>query len=295
MMQAFRTNIARLPQFAGAGFSDEDAEQMRVAAREKLEAMASAARGPLCVLSAEEISSFDEAELEEMRRFLAPLFDAIEIFLYVRPLKERMESAFQEVLKTRYQSLEKRFSLNYMGLARNFDAVFGEDRVHFFEFSRERFPGGSVVAHFLQAAGANVQTSENMTRNERLSKEAVQLLYAYRLLFPQQQEGEEALLDNLATLGSTPFHFHSELYHKLLHTGPNAARNFSERAGFSVDEDIERHDSLAIRGEDDLLDFPRESIRWLSRQLPLRENLKLRLFSSKENVARAMDSLRGLT
>jgi len=292
MMQAFRENLPEQPHFTHEKLTASEVAHIRHAAREKLKTLCRETGHPVSILSAEEVSTFTVPELEDIYRFMQPFFDDIEIILYVRPLKARMESTYQEVLKTRYRSLEQQFPLNYMGLARNFDSVFGRENVHFFKFSREAFPGGNLIAHFLKSVGVSAAAPDSGADNPRLSREAVQLLYAYRLHYPHQQRGEEALLQKLAVLGETPFHFHSTLFHHLLHTGKNASRRFAERAGFSVDEDIESHDDKGIRDERDLLVIPRESVRWLNDQLSTRGKLAYRRSSRPKKIAQALNSLR---
>lgn len=295
MAQAFKHDLANDPEFANANYSQDDLQGLRGTARDRLSRLARDAQVPLCILSAEILSTFDEQELADTQAFMADFFDAVEVFIYVRPLKARMESGLQEILKTRYQSLAERVPLNYMGLSRKFDQAFGRDHVHFFKFSRDTFSDGGVVGHFLAAAGIDGQPTAEQPANPRLSKEAVQLLYAYRKYFPRSQRGDQALLNRLAELGQTPFHLHSSLFYELLHTGPNAARRFAERAGFSVEEDIQRHDDVGIRNEDDMLAFPRESIQWLHGQLSLAHKLKFRRSSRPEKVAQALNSLRSAT
>ena len=53
-----------------------------------------------------------------MRDFFAPEFDEIQVFIYVRPIKERIESGFQEVLKTRFRSINHRIPNELYGHGR---------------------------------------------------------------------------------------------------------------------------------------------------------------------------------
>jgi len=291
MIQAFHHNLAQLPHFQHAKFSDRDIEFMKCAARERFYEMVAATSKPNSVLSAEDISIFTIPELEDLYQFLAPLFQELEVIIYVRPVKARMESAFQEVLKTRYRSLEQQFHLNYIGMARNFDSVFGRDKVHFYLFSRKSLPKGDIVTHFLNAAGLTGASVENTVDNIRLSKESVQLLYIYRLHFPEVLPGDDQRVRALSALEGDPFHFHSNLFQKLLRTGKNASEKFAQRAGFSIDEDIYANDDIGIRTEDDLMKPSSQSISWLHEQLSCTDTLSLPRSSDPETIARAVHAL----
>lgn len=290
-MQAFKVDLATQPGFAGSGFGEDEVALMAAAAREKLATMCESTTSSTCVLSAEDICTFTVAELGSLKRFIDPLFDSIDIILYVRPLKDRMESGFQEILKTRFRAIDQRFPLNYMRLALNFDEVFNQERVHFFKFAPETFPDGDIVTHFLAQVGAPAPAGKAGRDNSRMSKEAVQLLYAYRKYFTTQDEHDAEIVSRLEGVGSTPFHFHSALFRRLLHTGKNASARFEQRAGFSIEHDIQANDAIGIKGEEDLLAFPAESIRWLSKQLTLKEKLKFRRSRRPDRVAQALRSL----
>ena len=236
-----------------------------------------------------------EDELREMRDFFAPDFDSIEVFIYVRPVKERIESGFQEVLKTRFRSIYHRIPMDYMALAQKFDAVFASANIHFFRYNRATLPGGGIIAHFLRQLSAPYIAMDTAISNTRLSREAVQLLYAYRMAYGHQQRGDEALirkLENLSGLDTTPFHFHSCLYKEILLTDESAAHRFSRRSGFSVEENISAYDAIGIRGEADLLDISNQTTEWLHSNLPMAAKLAFRKSRSPRKIARALNSMR---
>lgn len=291
MMRAFKENLADLPHFEHENWSESAVQEIREAAIEELKVIAHKATKPTAILSAEEVSTFSVDELRSVQEFMSAHFEEIEIVLYVRPVKSLMESTFQEILKTRFTGLEERFGISYMGMSRKFDSVFGEDNVKFFRFSREAFPQGSVVTHFLAHAGITDHIDEPSADNTRLCREAVQLLYIYRLYYPHVQKHDRELVRILSTLEGIPFYFHSELFHKLLHTGPRASQDFEKRSGFSLDENLEAHDDTGIRTEKDLTVIPWSSLKWLHRRLRLKVRLKLLWSRTPRKIAQAVNNL----
>ena len=296
-LHAFKTDLEKTPGFEHLDLTQTELGNIRRKAREDLRRVITSTSAGKYIISAEDISTFSEDELREMRDFFAPEFDDIEVFIYVRPVKERIESGFQEVLKTRFRSISHRISMNYMMLAQRFDAVFGPANIHFFRYSRSVFPNGSIITHFFQQLGIPHITVDAATSNTRLSRQAVQLLYAYRMRYPHQQRGDQGLirkLESLTRADSTPFHFHSCLYNEVLMTDESAARCFAKRSGFSVDENISAHDSIGIRGEDDLLDISKQTIEWLHSNLSMAAKLVFRKSHSPRKIARALNSMRKL-
>jgi len=77
-------------------------------------------------------------------------------------------------------------------------------------------------------------------------------------------------------------------------TDESAARCFAKRSGFSVDENISAHDSIGIRGEDDLLDISKQTIEWLHSNLSMAAKLVFRKSHSPRKIARALNSMRKL-
>ena len=297
VLQAFKTELEKTPRFQHLDLTGPALMNIRRKTREELRRVITSTRAGKHIISAEDISTFSEDELREMRDFFAPQFDEIQVFIYVRPIKERIESGFQEVLKTRFRSINHCIPMNYMRLAQKFDAVFGPANTHFFRYSRSDFPNGSIIDHFLRQLGIPHIAVDAAISNTRLSRQAVQLLYAYRMRYPHQQRGDQALirkLESLTTADSTRFHFHSCLYNEVLLTDESAARCFAKRSGFSVDENISAHDSIGIRGEDDLLDISKQTIEWLHSNLSMAAKLVFRKSHSPRKIARALNSMRKL-
>ena len=95
---------------------------------------------------------------------------------------------------------------------------------------------------------------------------AIQLLYVYRMFYPSQVERDRRMVARLEQLSGKPLHFHSELYNQLIVLTPEEEARFEERAGFSIAENLQADDDIAIRCEEDLLAIPERSIAWLYAQ-----------------------------
>ena len=265
MLHAFKRDLAELPAFRHLQLTETDVCELRERARERLHSLAMQCQASLAVLSAEAIASFSLGELNEMKCFLAPLFSRVEIHQYFRPMKSRMESAYQERLKHRFASLEKKFHLGYNRRIELLDEIFGRENVNIHKYDATEFPGGDVVAHFLSALDLPVEQSAlSQSYNEGLSLPAVQLLYVYRKFNPSLTPADRAIVKQLSHMPGDPFRFHSALYHELLANGPNAVFLFEQRVGFSITENLTADDAIGIRSEQDLAEIPQQSLRWLS-------------------------------
>lgn len=268
MLQAFKQDLGALPTYRHKALSVERLSTARSRARKRLEDALSGITAPRAVLSAESISLFTPEETQDLHAFLSPHFSSITVFQYVRPMKSRLESAFQEKLKHRYVALEDPFKLNYFRRARILAQAFGRDNLRIFKFDSRLFPRGDVVCHFLTQLGLPLpEHSSETDANLGLSLPAVQLLYAYRRVHRDRRDRDGVIVERLAGLQGPPFRIHSELYRNIIARTPRQRSNFEALAGFSLDEKIDVDDAIAVRGEADLLDIPQMAVDWLAAEL----------------------------
>lgn len=268
MLQAFKQDLGALPTYRHKALGDERLAAVRSRARRRLEDVLSGITAPLAVLSAESISLFTAEETQDLQAFLSPYFSTITVFQYVRPMKSRLESAFQEKLKRRYVALDDPFTLNYFRRARVLARAFGRDNLRIFKFDSGLFPRGDVVCHFLAQLGLPPpECSSGTDANLGLSLPAVQLLYAYRLVHRNRREHDAVIVERLAGLQGPPFRIHSELYREIIATTPRERSKFEVLAGFSLDEQIDADDAAAVRTEADLLEIPQHALDWLATEL----------------------------
>ena len=268
MLQAFKQDVAELPAFRHRQLTAEEVEVKRQRARAQLTKLASAVTAPLTILSAESIGTFNSEELQSLRDVLAPHFDDISLHQYFRPLKARMESAFQEKLKHTAASLMQTYRLAYCRTIELQDAVFGAEQVISYKYDEALFPQGDVVLDFLAQLGVTApQAQAARPVNVSLSLHAIQLLYVYRRYYTTPCAQDKAVVRRLKALPGPPLRFHSELYRQLVVIRPGEVERFEQRAGFSVEQDVTADDELGIRDPQDLLTIPAASRAWLQQQV----------------------------
>lgn len=268
MLAAFKADLGALPKYRHKGHSAEHLAKIRRRARKRLERAIAAITAPRAVLSAEAVSLFTQAEMVDLQAFLAPHFASITVVLYVRPMKSRLESAFQEKLKHRHAAFDEPFRLNYFRRASALAAAFGRDNLRIYRFDTRLFPRGDVVCHFLAELGLPLPESGSDTdANLGLSLPAVQLLYAYRQRYRSPSRRDTAVLARLAALPGPPFRFHSSLYREIISSAPRGVSEFEALAGFSLDEEIAADDAVAVRSEADLTAIPDTALAWLAGEL----------------------------
>lgn len=266
VLESFKNDLGRVPVYRAQKLPEKKLGQVRERARQQLTAVLQSVRKPNAILSAESISLFRKGECVELREFLAEYFGRIRLVLYVRPVKSRVESAFQERLKTRYSRPDKSIVVNFRQRISVFDEVFGRENVTVKRYDRGDFPGGSVVRDFLGNLGLEAAPEQLMQSNESLSLPAVQLLYVYRKFFPHKLPGDDALLAKLSSLDGGKFRMHSELVDRCVLVRDGSLEWLQERAGINLNEASLGTDKGAIKSESDLFDIPRSSLQWLEDQ-----------------------------
>jgi hypothetical protein len=263
IMQAFKNDLADQPQFKRQQMTSEDVSKTRHIARNQIGKIVRGINSKHTILSAEAISVLKPDEREDLHQFFSQFYDEIKVHIYIRPLKSRIESAYQEILKTRFRSLEQRFAISFEASIGTFDRIFGRSNVHLYKFSRNEFPGGSVVKHFAKQVGIQCPDEVLTDGNVGLSFPAVQLLYCYRRIFPEWRKNDDRRLQVLSELGGHSFHFHSDLCQNLLSNPEGDAEWLETRAGFSISEDAYVHNHIGVKSEQDLTDISSETFNFL--------------------------------
>jgi hypothetical protein len=194
-------------------------------------------------------------------------YDNILVYIYLRPIKSRIESAFQEALKTRFRGLDQKFLVVFESLIGKFDKVFGRDNVIVSKYSKDEFPGGDVVGHFLAQIGLDTFNVEPQgSVNSSLSLPAIQLLYIYRLYFPNRDRRDLERVRKLQQLSDDPFRFHSQLYGELVDLRDGDFDWLQNRVGFVLTEVIDADDAIGVREEADLTRVSDTALDWLKSQ-----------------------------
>jgi hypothetical protein len=263
IMQAFKNDLADQPQFKRDRLTPAEVSKSRHNARSRFEKIVNGINSEHTVLSAEAICALEPDECENLYQFFSQFYDELRVHIYIRPTKSRIESAYQECLKARFRSLEQRFPISFEQGIGTFDRVFGRRNVHLYKFSRSEFPEGSVVKHFINQVGMQCPEDAFTDENIGLSLPAIQLLYCYRRIFPEWKKDDSRRLQLLSELQGCPFHFHSDLYEKLLYNPDGDTSWLETRAGFSISEDVYAHNHTGVESEQDLTNISSETFDFL--------------------------------
>ena len=292
MLQAFKRDYGDTPQYSGPKLSIQEAREIQKNARGRINTIIEQINCPNMILSAESISTFRQEEHEDLRDFFAQYFSELKIYIYLRPHKSRIESAFQEILKTRYRGLEQQFILIFEKAIAKIDAVYGRDQLNISKYCRSNFTDSDVVSHFLEQLGLTRTEHFSEGENVSLSLPAIQLLYIYRKHFPGTDKNDSNRVKKLSKLTGRPFHLHSDLFQRLLLTKEGDLEWLKRRTGISLHEDIEEHDSYSIRNEADLINISNETLGWLKRQQRGWFRPTKSLGNSTSSIAKGVRSLR---
>lgn len=230
--------------------------------------------GENCLLSAEWLSVADQQQLTELRDLLLTQVSDIAVVAYVRRPKSYMESAFQERLKTDPLLFDfDGLYPNYRYYLEPFDRVFGKENVQFWKFDPAGFTDQCVVQDFCRRLDIAFPTQRIKRKNESISLAATALLYTYRkylnaLNADRRFSAREniLLIKRIGQLKGGKLRFASDVIEPVLKAHQDDICWMEERLGQSLQETYD-YDDEAIRSEDDLLNYPPESVMWLAEQL----------------------------
>ena len=291
MLEAFKRDYITGPAYNGPRLSSREARMSQERAKDKLIAGIQKSDSENIILSAESIGTYSLQEHEMVREFFSDYFSDIKLYLYARPHKSRIESAFQEILKVAYRGLDEQFVMIFKRLIGDIDRVYGADKVNVKKYCSDSFVDGDVVTDFLNQLGLSRENHRVTRRNTSLSMPAVQLLYIYRMYFPRGKWRDKLLVDRLLTLEGERFRMHSELFNRLLVTREDDLEWLRARAGFSLEEDITQHDAFGIKNERSLTEISDQTRNWLMEQRSGWFGGRRRLDSSPENIAKTLRAL----
>ncbi len=267
MLQAFKHDLEKMPVFCEEPMDSARREQVRERAMARLEAVLRQDGDRTAILSAESICTFDATDTALLYETVSRHFDEVRVVLYVRPIYSRVQSAFQERLKTRFTRMDDQLIVNFTRFSGIFDDVFGREHVEYRQYLRQNFPQGSVVADFLQSIGIPPPHQSGTPANTALSLPAVQLLYIYRVHFPKLAAHDQLLIDRLASLRGEAFRMHSSVVERAVVEREGSDQWLKERAGFSIWEGADPG-AEGLRSEAQLLAPVPEALHWLCAQLP---------------------------
>lgn len=174
------------PQFRHAEVTRADIKRKQSETRVLLQAALNKDDAETIVISGEAISTMCSKALSNLREFVEREHCEIEILCYVRAPLEYMPSRLQEQIKHNDSPQSAEWP-NYRGLLRNFHSVFGSERVRLREYSRAKFPQGSVLLDFAAATG--LPAPEDPMREVNTFRSSATSKFIYRLNHSQMQTG----------------------------------------------------------------------------------------------------------
>ena len=219
------------------------------------------------IISAESIASLTKEECADLLAAVSDQFQQVKVVLYIRPVRSRTESAFQETLKHKFVKLDQPKPVQLKNFVEKFDEVFGKDNVTLRLFDPASFTNHSVVNDFLSVVGIDNVTLPLRNANKGLTFQAVQLLYLYRMEYPVEIREDKALVKKLEELTGDKFRMHPELLNQVVDERNANYEWFESRSGFSLQERRRKHGGAEARTEADLLDIPASSLQWLAKQV----------------------------
>ncbi|MEH6585334.1 MAG: hypothetical protein V7720_02190 [Halioglobus sp.] len=265
VLEAFHSRLGDIPRYKTRMQTQEALQSLRVNARNRFKKRMALTQKPNVILSAESFSLLNKDECTSLMAEVSKVFSVVKLVLYIRPVRPRVESAFQQKLKIRFVELEHKVRPSFRQRIAKYDDIFGKENVIIRAYDPSNFPGGSVINDFLAVVGLNIQVDSSPRANVGLSLPAVQLLYVYRRQFQTAIPEDKKLIVILGALNGDRFRMHQELLDRILVDNDEDYHWLEQRTGISV-SGVQRHADYAVREEQDLLDVPQSSLRWLQQQ-----------------------------
>ena len=235
------------------------------------------------VISAESIWTSSREGQESLRRRLAEEQVDIRVIAYVRPWIPWGTSMFQEAVKGGRKLLalghaRDRDVFQVRERLQNLFDVFGRERVSVCLYDPGRFPDRCVVRDFCGRIGLPVSQARSWQINERLSLEALKLLFAFNRFSgpvgewgPPRPPGMPRLVQRLQSLAGPGLELHSSFLRPWV-AEREADNEWIEReVGFSLSSEAAGVESEnAVATEADLFRYPEATRDWLARQVDAR-------------------------
>ena len=326
VLQCFNRRLARLPEYQAREFTRKDFINLAEKARKRFVNGLEMTKKENVILSAESFSLLTREECEDLRDVVSENFATVKLVLYIRPVRERVESAFQQKLKYRFVDLEQKITPNFKQRISKYDEIFGRENVLVRCFDPASFVGGNVVNDFLETVGLPNPVENDPPANVGLSLAAVQLLYIYRMRYRLAIPEDTKLVRRLEALKGEKFSLHQDLLDRILDDrierfpramlwfqklaagiGINSRmdhgllgrifvrrndsyRWLAKRAGISVVSDYSDADN-AVRKEEDLVSVPDSSLEWLQQHSEVEFEYSAQQSPDLEAIAGAMREL----
>jgi hypothetical protein len=235
----------------------------------------------ILIFSWEGCWGFPDESLVQLRQFMESNGFTVELVVYMRPLKEWIESIFQQNIKAMGLAefnpvspvSSKSFEKTNQKIQK-LEAIFGATQVYLYKYAPSMFDNGNVVQHFCQKIGITHKESHQRA-NDSLSLPALKLLYAYNQFGPALGYGpamknNHKLIEVLTQLHGPSMRLHSSLIEPVWeHQNQERTRTEQRLGGIDMSEDIYQFDTeeYVIKNENDMYKFDTKSLEWLAKQV----------------------------
>jgi len=234
-------------------------------------------RGAVPVISAEAVWGFTSQEFELLRRFVVDHGFEPRIIGYLRPPADLIETFIQQLTKMgdpRPWAVisQPRLASRFAEVVPCLDAVFGAEAVSLHVFDPDRFPDHSVVRHFSEISGIEIEPVRIRRENDSLSLPAVRFLHTFNVTvgvgpWRRAVVVKRAILKRiLQQLRGPRFNLHPDVIASIIGDIEPQLKSVHARLGTPLPLTlIDRNESTGIRNESQLLDYCTESLDWLCR------------------------------
>lgn len=262
----FSPNPTSYHWFSKKNQTHDDAVAMGKKWKVELKQMIESSSAKQFIFSGEGIGLLCQEGLENMRTFLAPLFDEIRIVGYVRAPIGFRTSMFQQRIKNGRRSFDAVTTpLVYRSRFEMFDKLFGRDKVDLWKFDPKTFANGCVVTDFCCRVNIQFDPGASVVRtNESLTREGLGILYAYRKLGDGYGTGATVVKENRAIFNALlemkggKFKFAPSVFRELTPEDAQEIAWMEVRLGASLVGTIDPAQG-GIASEEELLTISRDS------------------------------------
>jgi|TARA_R110002072_G_scaffold203177_1_gene361145 hypothetical protein len=153
----------------------------------------------VCILSAENLSDFQEGDIQKLQRFVSPFFDEVSIVAYVRhpisAIKSQWEQDVKELDKPQsaadiLTATKRRYNYSFV---HRWSKVFGNEHVTIRPFEPGAFYNGDLIDDFLHAAGIASTLGKKIDpvqSNQSLGPNGTAFLLAFNAQHPVYRQGQ---------------------------------------------------------------------------------------------------------
>jgi glycosyltransferase involved in cell wall biosynthesis len=226
------------------------------------------------IISGEELCNLTQDELSDLNAICLALGFQTEAVGYVREPKSRIESAFQQRLKSMHPTdigeLDDVFPQYRQALGK-FGNVLGDSNVSYWRYGTDTLVDQCVVKDFLFRLGIRPKQITVQNDNESISLRSVRFLYTYRKLGPGVEPGShvlkhnEMLVHQLTALNGPKLSFSKTLIDPIIESNQDDIQWVNSKLDSPLPTPTDTNGLPGcVKNESDFFEFDDESIHWLA-------------------------------